>query len=132
MPSASSCFLHIFGFAGNQYLQGSKSLANLIRFFSGNEGPRKLWERSRGDVGGPHGLGPRRLPVWGPPTPPYADSTAINSYKYRNLPPYLQKNFIANSCFAKIQSRGLFRSSAGGGVHYWSLLHQPCYLHDDV
>ena len=107
MPSASSCFLLAFGFAGNQYLRRSKYVADLTRFFLGNKKHWKLREASRGATCQPHGHvarpggWPRHLSMWGPRLPPWPDSTAINPYKYRNYPSFLQNNFIAAAslCF---------------------------------
>ena len=139
MPSASCCFLHVFYIAGNQYQTESKRSESFCGFFWTRRHPvgrRSTWgcsevsTRHQGTPGGPS------VPWWVVPTS-VASRTASLLYEYLDAPETLRESTKFYSSFRKfqnheIQSRALFRHSAGGEHDLGGVHHPHWCLFDDV
>ena len=139
MPSASCCFLPVFGFPEYQYQTKSKCHETFWRFFLDKRDTRSF-ERGPEDREGGHEP-PGRAPGAAHPGASWAhlysiwpNSTSINSLKSGNQQRSPRNTFsaAASFCSREIPSGGLFRYSAGGGIDHGGALHQPCRPSDDA
>ena len=82
-----------------------------------------------------------RLPPWASPPPSWAPCCSTDVLLppiYTYVPPNDQirsknpNSTTATFCIHEIPSWGLFRSSAGGGIHHGGLLHQHHSLSDEA
>ena len=88
MPSASCCFLHVFGFLGKQYQTKSKCRKNFwINFFWTKRDPGSFGRRPEDDTREPQATrarpGGRALQACGPLVAPL---DLIPAYKFSNIP----------------------------------------------
>ena len=89
--------------------------------------------RGAHEVGG-HAQGGRPPPSWAP----CCSTDVLLPPLYTYVPPNDQirsqkpNSTAATFCTNEIPSWGLFRSSAGGGIHHGGLLHQHHSLSDEV
>ena len=141
-PAQSCCFLPISEFRRKRISNGVQTEWNLLeRDFLNEHDPEDLdptWRKlpGRHEVGArlPPPPQARPPPSWGPCCsidvliPPIYTYVPPN-YQIRSQKP---NSTAATFCTCEIPSWGLFRSSAGGGIHHGGLLHQHHSLSDEV
>ena len=134
-PAQNCCFLPILGVRRKRISNGVQTEWNLRdRDFWNEHVPEDLDPTSGHQLGG-HEVGGRALHPRGPPC---CSTAVLLPPIYTYVPPndqiWSQKpnSTAATFCIHEIPSWGLFRSSAGGGIHHGGLLHQHHGPSDEV
>ena len=137
-PAQNCCFLPFSVFRRNRISNGVQTEWNLRgRDFLAERDPGDLEPTPRSAKGGHEGGG---RPLGAPPTSwaPWHSTDVLLPPIYTYVSPNDQNrsqkpnSTAATFCIHEIPSRGLFWSSARGGIDHGGLLHQHHALSDDV